>query len=103
MSKDWNSVRGNIKQARENLTRLQHNLKPSYLEGELVNFSDLSWIHYDYGLAFSRMERLIDKISEQVIDDYVDRKLTKNIDNDGRSYLKICKKTQAFPSRMKYV
>ena len=49
------------------------------------------------------MERLIDKISEQVIDDYVDRKLTKNIDNDGRSYLKICKKTQAFPSRMKYV
>ena len=46
------------------------------------------WIQYDCDLTFSRIERLIDELSEQVIDDYVDRKLIKNIDEDDRSHLK---------------
>ena len=53
VSNDWKSVRGNIKQTRENLTQLQHNLKSSYLKGELVNFSNLLWIQYHYDLIFS--------------------------------------------------
>ena len=34
------------------------------------------------------MERLIDEMSEQVIDDYVDKKIIKNIDEEDRSHLK---------------
>ena len=30
VSDDWKSVRGNIDEARENLTRLQYNLTPDY-------------------------------------------------------------------------
>ena len=88
VSNDRKFVRGNIKQVRENLTHLQHSLKPSYLEGELVHFSDLLWIQYENDQTFSRMERLIDEMSEQVIDDYVGRKLIKNIDEDDRRHLK---------------
>ena len=40
-----------------------------------------------YDQTFTIMECLIDKMSEQVIDDYVDRKLIKNIDKDDRHYL----------------
>ena len=38
--------------------------------------------------ALCRMERLIDEMPEQVIDEYVDRKLIKNIDEDNRRHLK---------------
>ena len=34
------------------------------------------------------MERLLDKMSEQVVDDYADRKLAKNIDKDDRRHTK---------------
>ena len=34
----------------------------------------------------NRIERLVDKMSEQVIDDYVKRELTENIDKDNRSH-----------------
>ena len=63
-------------------------MKPSYFKGELVNFPDLLWFQYDYDLTFSRMKRLIEEISEQMINDYVKRKLIKNIDKDDRRHLK---------------
>ena len=65
VSDDWKSVRGNIDQERENLTRLQHNLTPiDYLEGELVHFLELLWPQCEYDETFTRMERLIDEMSE---------------------------------------
>ena len=77
-SDDWKSARGNIGQARESLTRLQHNLTPT------------------------RMERLIDEMSEQVLDDFEDKELIKNIDVDGRSHIKMCKETSALLSRREF-
>ena len=63
-------------------------MKPSYFKGELVNFSDLLWFQYDYDLTFSRMKRLIGEMTEQVINNYVKRKLIKNIDTAYRRHLK---------------
>ena len=40
-----------------------------------------------YDLPFTRINRLIDEISEQVISDYVKRGLIENINEDGRSHL----------------
>ena len=89
VSDDWRSVTGNIDQVRENLTRLKHNLTPEhYLEGELVHFLDLLWAQCEYDQTFTRMERRIDEMSEQVIDDYADRELIKDIDVDDIRHLK---------------
>ena len=45
------------------------------------------------------MERLIDEMSEQVLDDFEDKELIKNIDVDDRSHIKMCKETSALLSR----
>ena len=41
ISRNWSFANHHTKQAVDDLTRLQNNLKPSYPEGELVNFPDL--------------------------------------------------------------
>ena len=103
-SKEWlvaddqKLARGTIEEARRNLTRLQHNLTPNYyLEGELVHLLDVLWPQYEYDQTFTRMDRLIDEVSEQVIEDCVDRKLIKDITADDRRYLKkFARKLQHF-------
>ena len=89
VSDDWKLARGTIGEARQNLTRLQHNLTPDYYpEGELAHFLDLLWPRYEYDQIFTRMDCHIDKMSEQVIDDCVNRELIKDINTDNRCHLK---------------
>ena len=84
---DWKLARGTIEEARRNLTRLQHNLTPDYcLEGELVHFLDLLWPQYEYDQNFTRMDCLIVEMSEQVIEECVDRELIKDIKADDRRH-----------------
>ena len=44
ISRNWSFANYHMKQTRDDLTRLQNNLKPSYPEEELVYFPDLLWI-----------------------------------------------------------
>ena len=62
-----------MEQAVDDLTYLQDNLEPSYPEGGLVKILDLLSLQNDYELPITRMNRLIDNMSEEVIDDYVGR------------------------------
>ena len=109
-SKEWlvaddrKLARGTIEEARRNLTSLQHNLSPYYyLEGGLVHYSDVLWPQYEYYQTFTRIDRLIDEISEQVIEDCVDRKLIKDIKADERRHLKSSPGNFRFLSRKKSI
>ena len=86
---DWKFAKGTIEDARLNLTRLQQDLTPFfYLEGELVHYLDVFWPRHKHDQTFTRMDRLIDDMSEQVIEDYVGRELIKNVTADDMRYLK---------------
>ena len=64
-----------------------------------MHFLDLLWPQYEYDQRFTKMDRLIDEMSEQVIDDCVKRKLIKDIKADERRYLKkFARKTSALSS-----
>ena len=95
---DWKLARGTIEEARHNLTHLQHSLTPAYyLEGELVHYLDVLWPQCKYDQTFTRMDRLINEISEQVIENCVDRKLIKDIKVDDRRHIKkFARKLQHF-------
>ena len=72
-SRNWSFVNYRMEQAVDDLTYLQDNLEPSYPEGGLVKILDLLSLQNDYELPITRMNRLIDNMSEEVIDDYVGR------------------------------
>ena len=62
-----------------------------------MHLLDVLWPQYEYDQTFTRMDRLIDEVSEQVIEDCVDRKLIKDITADDRRYLKkFARKLQHF-------
>ena len=53
-----------------------------------MHYLDVLWPQYEYDQTFTRMDWLIDEMSEQVIEDYVDRELIKNITAGDRCHLK---------------
>ena len=72
MADDWKCAKGTIEDAKRNLACLQQELTPFfYLEGELVQYFDVLWPQHEHDQTFTRMGRLIDEMSEQVIADYV--------------------------------
>ena len=75
--------------AKCHLARLQQDLTPFYyLVRKLVHYLDLLWPQHAHDQVFTRMDRLIDDMSEQVIEDYVGRELIKNVTADDMRYLK---------------
>ena len=98
MTDDWKFAKGTIEDARRNLTRLQQDLTPFfYLEVELVHYLDVFWPQHEHDQTFTRMDRLIDEMSEQMIADYVDREIIKNVTADDRRHLqKFARKLQHF-------
>ena len=73
ISRNWSFASYHMEQAVDNLTYLQDNLELSHSEGGLVKFLDLLWLQNNYELPITRMDCLIDRMSEEIIDDYVER------------------------------
>ena len=74
-----------------------------YLEGELVHYLDVLWPQYGCDQTFPRMDRLIDEMSEQVIEDCVHRKFIKDIKADDIRHLKkFARKLQHFYQGRQY-
>ena len=64
ISRNWSFVNYHMKEVVDDLTDLQDSLKPSYHKEELVKFLDLVLLQNNYELPITRINRLIDGMSE---------------------------------------
>ena len=53
-----------------------------------MHYLDVLWAQHERDQTSTRMDRTVDEISEQVIADYVDKELIKNVTADDRCHLK---------------
>ena len=62
-----------------------------------MHYLDVLWPQHEPDQTFTRTDRLINEMSEQVIADYVDKEIIKNITADDRCHLKkFARKLQHF-------
>ena len=71
-------------------------LKPNHPEGELVRTVDLFWRQNNYDPSITKMDHLIDQVSEKVINDYINKGCLVDIDADDRHHL------QKYPRKHQY-
>ena len=104
VSRDWSFARYHMRQTGENLTRLQYNLKPSYLEGEMGNVLDLLWIRTTMTCP-SQQNRASYRQNVRTSYRRLSKKRTHREHRQGQQKPspKICKKTPAFLPGMENV
>ena len=68
----------------DTLTAVRRTVKQSYPEGDMTRTADLFWRQNSYELPTTKMDHHIDRMSENMIDEYVTHGRLVDINDDDR-------------------